>query len=82
MDAVSAVAVEDLSPVARARAKITELRGWRRALLAFAAGGFSALAFAPMFVTPVLFLTLPVFVWLVDGSSDRRRRSIQILISI
>ncbi len=59
--------------IARARVKIMALRGWRRALLAVAAGGLSALAFAPMFVTPILFLTLPVFVWLIDGSANWRR---------
>ncbi len=59
--------------IARARAKIIALAGWRRALLAFSAGGLSALAFAPMFVTPILFLTLPVFVWLLDGSANWRR---------
>ncbi len=58
---------------ARARTKIAGLRGWRRSVVAIAAGGLSALAFAPMFVTPVLFLTLPVFVWLIDGSGNWRR---------
>src|ERR1700754_3305891 len=59
--------------VAGVRAKIMTLRGWRRALIAIAAGGFSALAFAPIFAFPVLFLTLPVFVWLIDGSTNWRR---------
>jgi apolipoprotein N-acyltransferase len=59
--------------IARARVKIAGLRGWRRAGLAIAAGGLSALAFAPMFVTPILFLTLPVFIWLIDGSANWRR---------
>ncbi|MFT3732795.1 MAG: apolipoprotein N-acyltransferase [Hyphomicrobium sp.] len=60
-------------PIAAARAKIMTLDGWRRALLAILAGGLSALAFAPMFITPILFLTLPVFVWLIDGSTNWRR---------
>jgi len=42
--------------------------GWRRALLAFAAGAASALAMAPINAWPVLFVTFPVLVWLVDGS--------------
>ena len=72
MDAKTA----NLPPIVSARARIVALRGWRRAALAIAAGGLSALAFAPMFVTPILFLTLPVFVWLIDGSADWRRAAI------
>ncbi len=69
MDAIAA----DLPPIAKLRARIIALSGWRRAALAIAAGGLSALAFAPMFVTPIFFLTLPVFVWLIDGSANWRR---------
>ena len=72
MDAKTA----NLPPIVSARARIVALRGWRRAALAIVAGGLSALAFAPMFVTPILFLTLPVFVWLIDGSADWRRAAI------
>jgi len=46
-------------------------RGWRRLLLAFAAGGLSNLAFAPFFFSPILFLTLPVLVWLLDEAASR-----------
>ena len=42
--------------------------GWRRALTAFSAGAVSALAMAPFDAWPVLFLTFPVLVWLVDGA--------------
>lgn len=42
--------------------------GWRRAAIAFAAGAVSALAMAPFNLWPVLFLTLPVVVWLIDGA--------------
>lgn len=42
-------------------------RGWRRALLALVAGGASALAMAPLGWFPVLWLTLPALVWLLDG---------------
>lgn len=55
---------------ARLRARILETRGWTRAGLAFAAGLLSVLAFAPFFLWPVLFLTLPVLVWLIDGPLD------------
>ena len=47
--------------------------GWRRAFIGFAAGAASALAVAPVNAWPVLFLTLPVLVWLIDGSTAGRR---------
>ena len=46
--------------------------GWRRALIAFVAGSASALAIAPFNAWPVLFLTFPVMVWLIDGSAAGR----------
>ena len=46
--------------------------GWQRAGIAFAAGIFSALALAPINAWPILFLTFPVLVWLVDGSAAGR----------
>jgi apolipoprotein N-acyltransferase len=48
---------------------IIVLWGWRRLLVAFVAGAASALAFAPFYVFPILWLTLPVFVWLIDGAT-------------
>lgn len=42
--------------------------GWRRRGYAFAAGAVSALAMAPYDLWPVLALTLPVLVWLIDGA--------------
>lgn len=42
--------------------------GWRRFALAFAVGAISALAQAPFHLAPILFVTLPVLVWLIDGS--------------
>ena len=46
--------------------------GWRRRLIAFAAGALSALAMAPFDTWPVLFLTLPTLVWLIDGAGVGR----------
>ena len=46
--------------------------GWRRALVAFAAGALSVLAMAPFDAWPVLFFTFPVLVWLVDGAAAGR----------
>lgn len=44
------------------------LWGWRRFMAAFVAGAVSALAFAPFFAFPILWLTVPVFIWLIDGA--------------
>jgi apolipoprotein N-acyltransferase len=46
--------------------------GWRRALIATAAGAVSALAMAPFHAFPLLFLTFPVMVWLIDGAAAGR----------
>jgi apolipoprotein N-acyltransferase len=42
--------------------------GWRRRLVSFTAGALSALAMAPFDLWPMLALTLPVLVWLIDGA--------------
>ena len=46
--------------------------GWRRAGIAFLAGAASTLGLAPFNAWPVLFLTFPVAVWLLEGSSAGR----------
>jgi apolipoprotein N-acyltransferase len=46
--------------------------GWRRWLIAFAAGALSALAMAPFDAWPILFLTFPTLVWLIDGAAIGR----------
>ncbi|PYF01458.1 apolipoprotein N-acyltransferase [Rhodopseudomonas faecalis] len=42
--------------------------GWKRALIALLAGALSVLAMAPFNAWPVLFITFPVVVWLIDGA--------------
>lgn len=46
--------------------------GWKRALIAMAAGALSVLALSPFNAWPVLFLTFPVLVWLIDGAGGGR----------
>lgn len=41
--------------------------GWRRRGIALFAGALQVLAMAPFFFWPILFITLPVLVWLIDG---------------
>src|SRR5450432_653550 len=50
--------------------------GWKRAAIALAAGAVSALAMAPFNAWPVLFLTFPVMVSLIDGAGAGRMRGI------
>jgi apolipoprotein N-acyltransferase len=50
--------------------------GWKRAALALVAGALSALAMAPINAWPVLFLTFPVALWLIDGAGAGRWRGV------
>ena len=50
--------------------------GWKRAAIALVAGALSALAMAPFNAWPVLFLTFPVMVWLIDGAGAGRWRGV------
>ena len=46
--------------------------GWRRAAIAFLAGAASTLAMAPINLWPVLFVTFPPLVWLIDSAAAGR----------
>jgi apolipoprotein N-acyltransferase len=50
--------------------------GWKRALIALVAGAVSALAMEPFNAWPVLFVTFPVAVWLIDGAAAGKMRGI------
>jgi apolipoprotein N-acyltransferase len=50
--------------------------GWKRAAIALIAGALSALAMAPFNAWPVLFLTFPTVVWLIDGAGAGRWRGV------
>lgn len=58
----------------RLAAKVAGLHGWRRYLLAAAAGAFGALGFAPYNAWPVLFVSFGVLVWLLDGAFLRHEK--------
>ena len=50
--------------------------GWKRAAIALAAGALSSLAMAPFDAWPVLFVSFPVMVWLIDGAGAGRWRGV------
>lgn len=51
---------------------VSARRGWRRNGLAFVAGAIATAALAPVHVLPVLLVSFPVLVWLIDGSGNPR----------
>jgi apolipoprotein N-acyltransferase len=50
--------------------------GWKRAVIALAAGALSSLAMAPFNAWPILFVTFPITVWLIDGAAAGKRRGV------
>ncbi|HJU32251.1 MAG TPA: apolipoprotein N-acyltransferase [Hyphomicrobiaceae bacterium] len=61
--------------IAGLAARVRNLRGWRRRAAAFATGALSVLAMAPFFAWPVLWITLPALVWLIEGATSPRGRA-------
>jgi apolipoprotein N-acyltransferase len=59
-------------PIMRLAHQVVLAWGWRRALIAFTAGALSVLALAPTDLWPILFLTFPILVWLIDGAAAGR----------
>jgi len=57
--------------IAAAAGLIRAFAGWRRIAVAVAAGALSVLALAPVYFVPILCVTLPLLVWLVDGAVVR-----------
>jgi apolipoprotein N-acyltransferase len=53
-------------------ARVILLWGWRRALVAFCAGGLAVFAQAPYDFFPVCLVSFPVLVWLLDGATGER----------
>jgi apolipoprotein N-acyltransferase len=54
----------------------TQLTGWRATAVAWTAGVASVLSLAPFFWWPVLFVTLPVLAWLLEGAGRPRRAAV------
>tara|TARA_R110000868_G_scaffold45045_3_gene149898 strand:+ start:41734 stop:43344 length:1611 start_codon:yes stop_codon:yes gene_type:complete len=52
----------------RVRGQITELSGWRLALLLLVTGAVSSLAMAPLYAWPLLIPGLGILLWTVDGA--------------
>jgi apolipoprotein N-acyltransferase len=50
-------------------ARLAQLAGWRRWAVAFMAGLATVTALAPFHAWPILYLTLPCLIWLLDGAS-------------
>lgn len=53
---------------------VASAAGWRRAAIAWLAGAVSALAQAPVHLWPVLLVTFPVVVWLIDAAPGKGAR--------
>jgi apolipoprotein N-acyltransferase len=60
------------SALSRITHRIMLAWGWRRMLIAFAAGAATTLALPPVNIWPLPFITFPVLVWLVDGAAIGR----------
>jgi apolipoprotein N-acyltransferase len=69
-DAPRASASTTPQAAARLASRVRAAMGWQRSAIAFAAGVASVLALAPFHAWPVLFATLPVLVWLIDGAGQ------------
>ncbi|NJO35080.1 MAG: hypothetical protein HC869_20185, partial [Rhodospirillales bacterium] len=57
--------------------RVKGLSGWRRRAAAIIAGAASVLALAPFFIWPILWITLPALVWLIDGAIEGATRTLQ-----
>mgnify|MGYP002620801526 FL=1 len=55
----------------RLAGRVILLWGWRRALAAFLAGAFAALAQPPFDFLAACFVSFPVLVWLIDGAAHQ-----------
>lgn len=59
-------------PLAALAYRVVLSSGWQRRSIAAVAGALSALAMAPYNLWPLLAITFPIFVWLLDGTGTGR----------
>ena len=64
------------APITRLAHAVVLAWGWKRAAIAFGAGAVSVAGLAPVDAWPLLFLTFPILVWLVDGAGAGTRGGI------
>ncbi|KPF95585.1 acyltransferase [Rhodopseudomonas sp. AAP120] len=62
--------------LSRAASSVILAWGWKRAAIALVAGALSSLAMAPFNAWPILFITFPVAVWLIDGAGAGKWRGV------
>ncbi|MEJ0093603.1 MAG: apolipoprotein N-acyltransferase [Methylocella sp.] len=55
---------------------IISATGWRRRLIAFAAGAVGALTQAPYNFLPAMVIPMTVAIWLIDGSAEPNRKAV------
>jgi apolipoprotein N-acyltransferase len=48
------------------------LRGWRRAVAAIAAGGLASLSLPPGDALPLLWVAIPIFIWILESAQSRK----------
>jgi len=56
------------TPLCRIAQEMAAQQGWRRYAIAFVLGALMAAALPPVDLTPVVFATIPLYLWLDDGS--------------
>lgn len=61
------------SLIGRLAQGVAALKGWRRLVAAFLAGALSVLALPPIQFLPIFFVTIPLLVWLIDGTGVEER---------
>lgn len=60
------------SPLDGVAHSLAALTGWRRRVVLFLLGGLTTLALPPASVIPIVFLTLPPLVWMLEGPMRSR----------
>ncbi|MCR6629635.1 MAG: apolipoprotein N-acyltransferase [Magnetospirillum sp.] len=74
-EAIAALARSSPAPwgwFGAAAGRLAALTGWRRRGALVALGAFAALALPPVGLVPVLLVSLPGLIWLLDAAPDRR----------